>query len=355
MNNIYLYLMLISLLVGGFSGFIGYDNLDSASRQKVENAKKRANLQGRLKDKESKDKELSALQLKRKELQHSVEELAVSIEEQGRLMEAFKNLELKINGSLERQGVKLAVSQETVALMREQLSEDTTAIERALENMNQAYESDRERLQLRREGLRDEETVEAKKNAKLLSQLETNIDAIDFKIRRVSNLSPTEIEEPWVTGKVMDYNSTLNKVVINLGAKDGIRQNFKFSVFSTSSGQEGRIYKGFVVIKKVDDLVSIGAMEMVNGEAPVIGDQLGSLVYRSDRISFYLAGDFRSKYTKDQLKSFLEYSGNRVLDELSSEVDFFVMGSLADNEVPLATALGVSIIPEELIAAYIGE
>jgi NAD-dependent DNA ligase len=355
MNNIYLYLMLISLLVGGFSGFVGYDNLERSSRLELENDAEFKKLKAKELDKTSKISELENLELERKSLQSQVKELALAIDEQKALKEDFERLNSVLKNNIDRQKVKYSVSRETVATMQDQLSEDTTAIERAIENMNKNFEDDRIRLEKRQEVLQEEEALDSKKKAKSMSVLETEIDTIDFAIRRVSNLSPRELLEPWVTGKVMEYNPTLNRVVINLGYADGIKQNFKFSVFSAGQGDSDRKYKGFVIVKKVERLVSVGVMEMVNGKNPVPGDNIGSLVYRKGQLNYYLAGDFRSKYSKEKLKTFLEYSGNRVLEELSSEVDFFVMGSLADNEVPLATALGVSIIPEELIAAYVGE
>lgn len=355
MNNIYLYLMLISLLVGGFSGFVGYDNLERAARLELDNDAELKKLKAKELDKSTKLSELEALQAKRKILQDQVKELALSIDEQKALKHDFDRLNNTLTNNIERQKVKYAVRRETVATMQDQLSEDTTAIERSLDNMTRNFEDDRQRLDARQNLLREEEALDSKKKAKVMSGLETEIDTIDFAIRRVSNLSPHELKEPWVTGEIMEFNPILNRVVIDLGFADGVKQNFKFSIFSTGQGDTDRKYKGFVVIKKVDRLISVGAMEMVNGEAPVAGDHVGSLVYRKDQMTYYLAGDFRSKYSKEKLKSFLEFSGNRVLDELSSEVDFFVMGSLADNEVPMATALGVSIIPEDLIAAYVGE
>jgi NAD-dependent DNA ligase len=356
MNNIYLYLMLLSLLVGGFSGFVGYDNLERASRLvELENEPKLKELKSKELDKMAKVSEWEALAAKRKGLQVQLKELALAINEQKALKQDFERLDRTLMNSIDRQKVKFAVSRETVAMMQDQLSEDTTAIERSLENMNRNFEHDRQRLEEKQNVLREEEVLDSKKKAKSMSILETEIDTIDFTLRRVNNLSPRELTEPWVTGEVMEYNSILNRVVINLGFADGVKQNFKFAIFSAGQGEKARKYKGFVVIKKVERLVSVGAMEMVNGESPVPGDHVGSLVYRKDQMSYYLAGDFRSKYSKEKLKAFLEYCGNRVLEELSSEVDFFVMGSLADNEVPMATALGVSIIPEDSIAAYVGE
>lgn len=353
MNNIYVYLTLVSLLVGGLAGFIGYDNLESAQRQRMESAVDMKEVKSKEEDRLSKIAELEALVLKRRSLQNDVKELAVSIREQEKLKSEYEALDAKLKSSIERQGIKLSISQEAVGQMQDQLAEDTIAIERALEEMNKAFDDDRQRLERRQSYLQEEETVDAKRKAKQLSNLETSLDTVEFALRRVSNLSPLEVKDPWVAGEVTDFNSTLNRVVINLGRRDGVRQNFKFAIFSGEGDQ--REYKGFCVVKEVEELVSVAVMEMLDAIPPVAGDQIGSLVYRKDQLNYYLAGDFRSKYSKERLTAFLTYCGNRVVDELSADVDFFVMGSLADNEVPLATSLGVSIIPEKFIADYVGD
>jgi hypothetical protein len=362
-NNIYVYVILVALLSGIFSGLIGYEHFGNAQKIEQENELLAKDVETKLAEKVAAQIELDKKSLQRRTLQTSVREIAGAIEQQEKVTVEFKALEERLRNSLQLQGVKLKVNQEGVSVMQDQISEDTTAIERSTENMKAVFDLDKQRLTQRENVLGAEGEVDAREKARRLSILDTNIDTVNVSLSRVSNLSPLEISEPWTVGKVLGYNAAINKLVINLGRSAGIRQNFKFSIFSSDDGNR-RVYKGFVIIKEVEDLISMGIMEMQSekGFDPVVGDLVGSLVYRVDKLNFYLGGDFRaddlrmpSKYTKDQLKARLEYVGNRVLSEITSDVDFFVEGSLAHSEIPKATALGISVIPVNLLLSYLGE
>jgi hypothetical protein len=355
-SNVYLYLMLVCLLAGGFAGFIGYDNLGSAERKAQKNQIDAENLAQRQADLESKRSELLQLRAERRSLQTETRKLASEISAEEKLIDTFSQLKTELELSIETQELKMSVNQRSVSEIQDQLAEDTTLIDRSRENMKALFELNRKRLEERQSALNKDDQSYVRERAKEISQLETEIDAMNFRLRRVNNLTPLELDDPWVVGEVIDFQPESQKVVLSIGSQVGVKPNFKFSIFSGDTVKD-RVYKGFVVVKEVHPLVSIGVMEMEQGlkSAPVAGDQLGSLVFRRDQLKFYLAGDFRAKYNKDQIQRFIEYAGNEVLSVLTSDVDFFIMGALADNEVPKATALGVSIIPVASISSYLGE
>ena len=355
-NNIYLYLILISLLVGGFSGFIGYDHFKKAEKIKRKSETISQNIEIRKEELEKKEVELVDLEFERREKQTTVREFARAILEQQTVQKEYKDLQEQLEASVTRQKMMFRVNQEGVSEMQDQLAEDTTTIERQTENMITIFDLEQERLKTREELLKEVSKDEQQKHAKALVEVENAIDQANFELQRINTLTPTVVKEPWVVGKVLDFYSPLNKVVINLGSTDGIRQNFKFMIFSDRSGL-GRIYKGMVVIKDVDELVSTGTMLLETRDSlnPVSGDSIGSVAYRKGELTYYLAGDFRAKFRRSQMEELIKYAGNRIVDDLDANVDFFVMGALADNEVPMATSLGVSIIPEGLITPYLGE
>lgn len=363
-NNIYLYLILISLLVGGFSGFVGYDHFKKAEKVRRRAETIAQNIDIRKEELRKKEIELVDLEFERREKQMTVREFSRAILEQQEVQKSYQKLEEHLSASVKRQKMMFIVNQEGVSEMQDQLVEDTTSTERQVENMRAMFDLEKGRLGTREEFLKQESRKDQQEHARKIGQLDTEIGNADFELQRINSLNPSEVKEPWPVGKVLDFYSPLNKVVINLGSTDGIRQNFKFMLFSNLPGL-GRDYKGMVVIKDVDELVSTGTMLMAKRESldPVAGDSIGSITYRKDELTFYLGGDFgrtrphapRYKYYKSEYVEFLKYSGNRVVDELDANVDFFVMGALADNEVPLATSLGVSIIPIDLLTPYLGE
>ena len=355
-NNIYLYLILISLLVGGFSGFIGYDHFKKSDKIKRKSETLAQNIEIRKEEFRKKEIELINLEFERRGKQTTVREFARAILEQQTVQKEYAELQEQLDASVTRQKMMFMINQEGVSEMQDQLAEDTTSIERQSENMKEMFELEKKRLDLREELLQEDAKKDQQIHAKAISEVATAIDQAKFALQRINNLAPTEVKEPWSVGKVLDFYAPLNKVVINMGAADGIRQNYKFMIFSDRSSLE-REYKGMVVIKDVDDLISTGTMIMADRESldPVAGDSIGSVAFRKDQLTYYLGGDFRAKYRKSQMEQLIKYAGNKVVDDLDANVDFFVMGKLADNEVPLATSLGVSIIPESLITPYLGE
>lgn len=356
-NNIYIYLILGCLGVGGGLFYIGYDYIDQAHvKVKLLDAEIE-DLEKKRADRDAKRSEASALRLQRLGAQGQARDVAESIIEQSKLIKDHKKRRDEIIQRLALQEFKKTSTQGLLGEIEAQLQEDNMLVERDKESVLAGFEQNLKRLKLKKDGLVEEDKLSTRTSDKKLAELKTELSAIEFRLRRNNNLAPLELDSPWVVGEVLDVLAKDNKVVLSVGEDFGVKPNFKFRVFSGGHASI-REYKGFVVVKEVFPLVSMGVMEMVQddvGSAPVPGDSIGSLVFRKDRLKFYLAGDFSSKYSKGEIVRHLQYAGNEVLQDLTSEVDFFVQGALADNEIPSATALGVSIIPEDHISAYFGE
>ena len=362
-NNVYIYVILVALITGIFAGVIGYEHFGNAQKQRVDNELMAKTIESKKQEKFTLNSEIQNLAIKRRTLQTEVREIAGAIIEKENVLAEYRALDEKLRQSVQLQGIKLKINQEGVSAMQDQIAEDTTAIERSSQNMKAIFDLDRQKLELRQKHLDSEAEVEAREKARRLSSLDTNIDTANISLSRVNSLSVNQISDPWIVGEVLGFNSSLNKVVINLGRAAGIQQNFKFCIFSSDEGNR-RAYKGFVIVKEVDELVSTGVLEVegLSTLIPVVGDKIGSFVYRRDKLTFFLGGEYRandlrmpSKFTKEQLKSRLEFMGNKVSSELSSDVDIFIEGSLAQDRIQKATNLGISILPVNLLMSYFGE
>jgi hypothetical protein len=305
---------------------------------------------------EEKQAELRKKKLIRREQQSKIREMASQIQGQKYLETSLKSLEEAYVISIQRQESKYDVTQQGLSALQDQLSDDLSLIERTLENMGKKFTMEQERLKEREEALQLEDDGHNRTVMKKKSELTTEIESINNRIQRVNQLTPNKLQQPWEVGEVLDYNSSTGRIVINAGQSKGIKPNFRFMVFSSAAGK-ARVYKGMMVIKDVNDLIATGIMEdkLKYQKSPVKGDKFGSLIFKNEKLNFYLAGDFRSKFSKNKMESYLSYVGNNIVPELTSQVDFFVQASLADSEVPTATSLGVTIIPEELITPYVGD
>lgn len=160
-------------------------------------------------------------------------------------------------------------------------------------------------------------------------------------------------------GKVLDYMPDTNSVLINLGRALGIKKNLKFKVFYEKITGE-RIDKGFILIREVNALTSTGTLIIVNEDVPkpVKGDLIGSLVYKEGGQTVYLGGDYSreyTKYNKRQMAALVTYAGNRVVEELTPDVDIFISDQFAQRQKLEAAKLGIRVIPEEILSQYLGD
>ncbi len=355
-TNTCLYITLASFLIGVFLSFFGHTKMGEADKVLKMNEVGILKVKEKEKSYSEKKSELEKKALVRREEQSKAREIIRQIEGQQSLEQSLKDLEEYYNVSIERQDVKYNVIQQNLSEMQDQLSDDLSLIERTLEGMDKRFKQEKDRLADREKLLAEEDDSLTRGAIKRKSELTTEIERINNNIQRVSNLSPNKLGEPWEIGEVMAYVPDGGRIVINAGVSKGIKPNLKFMVFSAEAGKE-RVYKGMMIIKEVNNLISTGFMESSVDEdyAPVKGDKIGSLIFKNEKLNFYLAGDFRSKYSKDTMSNYLKYAGNNVMPELTSDVDFFIQASLAEPEVPIATSLGVTVIPEALVTPFVGD
>ncbi|MBF0196794.1 MAG: hypothetical protein HQL32_03755 [Planctomycetes bacterium] len=355
-SNTYLYIIIVSILVGGFSGFLGYTQTEENRKVSQEIMKQKSKLTIEEKNVEDNKNKIEKLSLKHRNLQSKVR----GREKDFRVHQGTQVLLADVHSQLERssqfQKDKYQRLQGGIIDIQDQLQEDISDLDRDIERVESNHTREMDRLKERQGFIVNQNDKEKKENMKLKSQLETDIELNQNLLRQKNNLSPQYLKSPWVVGKVMSYIESENKIILNFGSAAGLKRNIKLHVFSSSLGGQ-RSYKGFCVVRDVDDMVSTAVMIEKRGVMtdPVRGDFVGSIIYKEQGLKFYLAGDFRYKYSKSELTDFINYYGGETVEDLTNEVDFFIQGNLADNDVPRATSLGITIIDEELFSTYLGE
>lgn len=355
-SNTYLYIIIASVLVGGFTIFLSIEQFEQVNKleARVEKlSKKLEKTHENIKNDELKLKEITN---RRRELQTESRRLTREIIETKRKKLRLTQLEEIHKQNIAKQEAKSKIYQEAGIEIRDQLQEDIALLEHSIQELDESFAKDQKRLEQKEKALIDDQAKSSKLTSIKVSNLSTNIERNKQKIRRVNNLEPNYVDAPWKVGRVLSFHKETQKIMINLGEATGIKTDLIFRVFSEHPG-EGRIYKGFMKVQEVQELISIGVMNFSKRSDvdPVQGDWIGSLLYHPEGLQFYLAGDFSEKYSRERYQTFLSYARNQVLDNLSPKVDFFVMGKLAEGEVPEATAYGISIIKESVLSQYMGE
>lgn len=355
-SNICLYIIIASVLTGIGTSYMTYENLGLARRADEKNVALTRKVE-KVKNDYLKEKD------KFEKLSVQRRTLMVEARKQARLVQKLedeKNRKTELASiytyNIKRQGVKYDIYDRAVVEIQDELQEDIANVERSINELNENFEQEKTRLLHREKEVLLENEKKQKGATKKLSSVETKLEQLKQKIRLENLLDPIRLDEPPPQGKVLAYYSDKKKVVINLGSSAGIKKNFKFKIFNISIDGD-RVYKGFMLIKDVKEMTSVGDLisHYKDTSLPVKDDYVGSLSYSQGGRTYYLGGEFRSKYNKDQLKEMISYNGNKVLDELSPKVDLYIQGEFAQRELLDVTPLGIRVIDEKVFTEYVGD
>lgn len=355
-SNTYLYIIIAAVLIGIGTLFMGKDQLATYQEKLLSNVQLEKNVQKIEKTIEEESKQVQVLNLQRRKLQNEVDNLARVINNTLDNMKGVESLRETYAQSIENNEKKLEVIQTGIAQIQDEMQESIAVIDRSLNELTQNNEKDIDVLRNKEEKLDEDNLKETKLQSQVLSQLKTDKEKIVQELQRTNDLSPVKITSPWTVAKILDYSLKTHEIIIDTGKDSNISKGMRFMVYSEPLGAS-RIYKGMMFIKDVFDFTAIGKMvyNKSEGNDPIKGDVIGGVTYKESGLTFFLSGDFRGRYNKDRLSYLLKKIGNRVADELSTDVDIFVVGALAEAEIPEATAFGVPIIDEALLSSYLGE
>jgi hypothetical protein len=355
-TNTYLYIIIASILVGGGAGFIAKDqheqNIDLLAKNEV--------IRQEIKKAEetiaTDMKELKTLEHERKQLELEVDVEAKEINKILKNVARLNALEKKFESSIEMAKTDSKITKEVLAEIKDEMQENIAVIERSLDQVNESFSNNMTSLETKDEKLVKSNRAEAQVQAKVINKRKKDKSALEARLKRVNDLPPVKIIQPWTVSSVLDFSLESNKVIIGLGKDSGIRKEMRLMVYTEPLGSE-REYKGMMVVREVGDFTATGEMVFTKRktEHPMKGDSVGSMAYKKGGLNFYIAGKFEGKYTREQVKEFLRKTGNIVVDDLKTGVDILVEGKLADNEVVEATSYGIPIIAESDFTVYVGD
>ena len=350
--------MVAAILTGALTSYLTYDQLGNAryiESKNVEQAAKNAEL----KDKVQKDYEkLGDLELKRRALQIEARNQAsvILVAEEEKVRKA--ELQSLYNFNIKRHEAKHDIYNKAVVEIQDELQEDIANVDRSTNELSENFEQEKTRLLHREKEVLLENDKRQKETAKSLSKVESKLEQVRQKIRLENLLDPIRISEPPPQGRILSYYAAERKVVVNLGSSSGVKKNMKFRVFNISITGD-RVDKGLLLIKEAHEITSTGEMIAADkrGAMPVKDDYIGSLSFTpGGGKTYFLGGYYKdTKFNKDQLRQMITTNGNKVLDELSTEVDLYIQGEQAQVDLLEVTQLGIGVIEEKTFSEYVGD
>jgi hypothetical protein len=157
--------------------------------------------------------------------------------------------------------------------------------------------------------------------------------------------------EAQAAGKVLKVSSNGDLVYINRGSDDHITVGLSFAVYSAEKGVGSGTHaggKGSIVVIRVGRFASVARItHLARNQAIYPGDIIANPVYSRDlnrHYSFVVYGDFDvngngvpTAAGREQIIRMIKAWGGKVVDHLTSQTDFVVLGSPPSTLVAPAT------------------
>jgi len=187
-----------------------------------------------------------------------------------------------------------------------------------------------------------------------VTELETTVDdlrnqlvVLQDQLLRARNQGRTDIilplnEEALVDGQIDRVDRAVNEVILSIGRKDKVVLGMTFAVYSSPTDIRpdeltGEYPKGKAVIEviRVEDAFSRARIvESSEGNPIIRGDVIANAVYDpSKTYKFVVEGLFdtngdglATRYERDELAALIERWGGTIVDEVTGDLDFLVLG-----------------------------
>ncbi len=194
---------------------------------------------------------------------------------------------------------------------------------------------------------------------KLEQEARVNLDRIN---RLQSELRGTQFtgksEAALVDGQILGINPLDGTVIVGAGRKQKVVLGLTFEIYADASmirpDEEGEYPQGKAALEiiRVDESSSVGRLiRQTRGNPVVKGDVVANAVYDpSKTYKFMVFGNFDTNRDgtstpeeQNDLRARIENWGGKVLDELSGDVDFLVLGEkpILPPEPPATAPIGV--------------
>ncbi len=246
----------------------------------------------------------------------------------------------------------------------DQLRAEKSDAESNLRSQIQSKENDnadlRSQVRKKNEELAQKKEKWAKEKKKLMadiSQLALRNEKAAEKLKIIEN--PDKID-----GKIISVSDKIARAWINLGRKHMVKPGMNFEILELRGNQY--VHKAWAKVLTVEEESSeVAITGLVDKFNPVAkGDFIKNKLYDPDvRFNFVLIGRFVEPLTKGEIKRILEDMGNKVMDEVTPETDYVIMGKqpIGEDATPIeqtkdylkAVKLRINILPLKRIRSFL--
>lgn len=172
-------------------------------------------------------------------------------------------------------------------------------------------------------------------NARLINQVEV------LRGQRSAETLSVQDEDALVDGRVIAVDARSGEVTINIGRANRAVLGMSFGVFSSAADirpdADGNIQRGKATIEiiRIDETTSVARITRETRGNPIIrNDVIANAVFDPNKVyTLMLVGNFdlnrdglATAQEREQWRSIIESWGGRVVDELTGDIDFLVMG-----------------------------
>lgn len=192
--------------------------------------------------------------------------------------------------------------------------------------------------------------------------LENKLMAMDARMEEINARNRYLREKDGPDGTVIDSDEKLGIVYLDLGLKQGLTRGTRFQVWTYGKGKV-RVPKGWVEVREVlGDYSVAGVTEVEDPLNPIgAGDRVSNVYFDRDKSpEFVFLGVLPGRYDNATASRLLEEKGARVVNRVSANTDFLVVGNKPAGEgeeeleerepYRLAVQYGVEILrPSELV------
>jgi NAD-dependent DNA ligase len=155
-------------------------------------------------------------------------------------------------------------------------------------------------------------------------------------------------------GKVLRVDA-VSGVVLNIGRKEGVRPGMKFDVY-TIRGDGTRIKRGAVEVKTVFPIISRAIL--VDGDSPVgvinEGDVILNPAFHPGRAKIFVADTVFDATKRAMLREALARYGGVLEDRVTIRTDYLITGAQRGDHYAEAEKLGIPVISENDLNAFLG-
>ncbi len=199
------------------------------------------------------------------------------------------------------------------------------------------------------EALSQEIEGQSKKHRDANKELDTRIAELKTRVQQLTNQRENANRRLVPKGSVISSAAAVGFVVIDRGHKHRLRNGTRFAVYLKRAGQP--VVKGAIEVIEVGDQTSVArvAAEYDLNDPIIAGDLLHNPVYDPDKVyGFAIRGDFQ-RFSTEELQRLILDVGGRIETDLSVNTDYLVAGTNCQNDLSLATKLGLSILSEDQV------